>query len=1250
MVAGPRVSLQSPSRTNAPDRLAAVRRTALLDTPPEESFDRLTRMAARLLGAPVALISLVTDDRQFFKSATGLPEPWATRRGTPLAYSICRHVVETGASLVVDDVRRHPLLRSNLAARELGWIAYAGVPLVTGQGFAVGALSVIDAVPRLWSERDLALLQDLAACAVTEIELHSLRGRVPAEPAPRSGNGAIAPAGGFDAAGIPMGVVSADGRWLRVNRPLIDLLGYPEDELLGAPAERITHPADREADREALALLLAGECDSYSGEKRCLKRSAEVAWVLATVTAVPAGGGKPRQLVVGFQDITDRKAVEAALREREERYRLAAGAASDAVRDWNLATDRVTWGDGQEPVFGWPPPAAANPGWWYQRIHPDDRERVVGAIQSAITRGDRAWEIEYRFRRADGSWARVADRGLVVTENGEPVRLVGAMADVGERLEAVEALRRSEARYRSVVDDLREVVFQTDLAGRWVLLNPAWQELTGFDVGESIGTPFLDYVHPDDRARNAREVAPLLARRKSSSRYEVRYLTRDGAFRWVEVQARLTLDERGEPTGTTGTLSDQTERKRAELLSIGQSRLLEEIASGAALGRVLDGIVRFAEEHATPSIATLMLLRPETGELTLASAPRLPESVRQALGVVPVGPQHGSCGTAVHRRERVVSRDIATDPLWEGWPQREMVLAAGIRSSWSVPIVSVTGEVLGTFAIYHLQPREPAIEDLRIVEIATHLAAIAIERERTQEAVRRSSMLLEQVLESLPVGVWVLAEDGRLVFGNRAGQEIWGGARYVPLEELGEYRGWWVETGEPIAAGEWAAARAIRDGQTSLNELVRIATFDGRERIILNSAVPVRGPEGAVVGAILVQQDISERHAAEEALRRSEQQLRQAQKMEAVGQLAGGIAHDFNNLLTGILSYCDLILQEVRGGDPIRADLEQIRHAGLRAAGLTRQLLAFSRRQVLQPRVLALNSTVAELDGMLRRLLAADIMLESELDPALGYVMADPDQIEQVLVHLVVNARDAMPRGGRVRIATANVRLPAEGEQRPDGVRPGAYVALSVTDTGVGMDLETQARVFEPFFTTKEPGKGTGLGLSTVYGIVQQSGGHVTVRSAPGQGATFTVYLPRHDGPAAALPARTDRRTLPGGAETLLLVEDEAAVRSSARRLLERYGYTVLEARHGADALRLVEEGGPEIDLVLTDLVMPEMGGQELVERLRARRPTLKVLYMSGYTEKAITTDGLMPPRTGFVEKPFTVEQLLRRLREVLDE
>jgi signal transduction histidine kinase len=497
--------------------------------------------------------------------------------------------------------------------------------------------------------------------------------------------------------------------------------------------------------------------------------------------------------------------------------------------------------------------------------------------------------------------------------------------------------------------------------------------------------------------------------------------------------------------------------------------------------------------------------------------------------------------------------------------------------------------------------------------------------------------------------VWVLDRDGRVMFGNPAGRAIWGGTRHLDLEEFGAYRGWRADTGEPIAPQEWAAARALLKGETALREVVQIEAFDGAHRTILNSSVPLRGLDGAILGAIVLDEDITERRAAEAALHRSEEQLLQAQKMEAVGQLAGGIAHDFNNLLTGILSYSDLVLHELRPGDPIRGDLEQIRHAGQRAAALTRQLLAFSRRQVLQPRVLSLNASVSELEPMLHRLLGADVALETELDPGLWYVQAEPGQREQVLVNRVVNARDAISGGGRVTIATANLQLHATDDARDNGVRPGAYVTLSVSDTGAGMDVPTQARIFDPFFTTKGPGKGTGLGLSTVYGIVEQSGGHIAVESAPGQGATFTIFLPRHTGPGTASAGQPDRRGLPGGTETLLLVEDEAAVRSSARRLLERHGYTVVEARHGADALRIVEEGSRQIDLVITDLVMPEMGGRELVERLRARHPTMKVLFMSGYSERAVTSGGAMPPGTGFVEKPFTVEQLTRRTREILD-
>ena len=336
-----------------------------------------------------------------------------------------------------------------------------------------------------------------------------------------------------------------------------------------------------------------------------------------------------------------------------------------------------------------------------------------------------------------------------------------------------------------------------------------------------------------------------------------------------------------------------------------------------------------------------------------------------------------------------------------------------------------------------------------------------------------------------------------------------------------------------------------------------------------------------------------------------------------------------------------------RPADPIRADVEQIRDAGRRAANLTRQLLAFSRRQLLQPRVLSLNALITQLEPMLGRLAGPTVTLETELDPALGNVLVDPVRLEQVLVNLVVNAREAMPEGGRIRISSANWRDEAAPGQPGGGRRPQEHVSVWVSDTGVGMDAATQSHIFEPFFTTKQVGSGIGLGLSTAYGIVEQSGGYMTVESAPGQGATFGIHFPRHEG--AAETPDPEPQPAAGGKETLLLVEDEAPVRESVRRLLEWHGYTVIEARNGADALQIYDGNEQGIDLVLTDLMMPGMGGHELVELLRARHPELRVLFMSGYADKPMTTNGAPCRGTAYLEKPFTVELLMQRLREVLE-
>ncbi|HEV8381974.1 MAG TPA: PAS domain S-box protein [Gemmatimonadales bacterium] len=432
----------------------------------------------------------------------------------------------------------------------------------------------------------------------------------------------------------------------------------------------------------------------------------------------------------------------------------------------------------------------------------------------------------------------------------------------------------------------------------------------------------------------------------------------------------------------------------------------------------------------------------------------------------------------------------------------------------------------------------------------------------------------------------------------------------------------------------------IRSGYRVSNSETREHDREGRPRVFLNNVVGFL-EDGQLVRVWGTQRDVTDQ-------RHLEEQYRQSQKMEAVGQLAGGIAHDFNNLLTAILGNTQLLLRDLPPGDAKRSDVEEIRKASERAASLTRQLLAYSRRQMLQPVVLDLNVVVAEMDRLLRRLIGEHIALATVLAPDLGRVRADPNQIEQVIVNLAVNARDAMPEGGKLTIETANVELDDAFAQAHLGSVPGPYALLAVTDSGVGMDATVRAHLFEPFFTTKEVGKGTGLGLATVYGIVKQSDGYISVYSEPGRGTSFKIYLPRIAAPAGTL-AGPQRVRPERGTETVLVVEDEPAVLTLSRRALESQGYVVLAASDAAAALRVVERHGGTIHLLLTDVVMPGLSGRELADRLAAQRPGIRVLYMSGYPGDAVVQHGTLPSGSAFLQKPFSPDGLARKVRDVLD-
>ena len=1017
-------------------------------------------------------------------------------------------------------------------------------------------------------------------------------------------------------------VLDATGRYVKIPPTNPALLSRPAPELLGRTLHEVF---ERERADEFLAVV-----------QRALKRQETVhheyslpiggseVWFSAAIS--PLG---PDRVVWVARDVTDRRQAADALRASEQRFRQLVEHSSDVITLLGRDGTVLYASQSTRPVLGYG--ASDNVGRnVFELIHPDDRLPALELFGELMQRPGHHVKTELRALHNDGTWRRLEAIGV----NRLDVPAIGAVVvtyhDITERQRIEQDLRETLSLLSATFDSTADGILVVDLAGRILTFNRKFAELWRIpdsileakDDGQMVAFVLEQLVDPEGFLAKVRE---LYARPDASSFDILRF--KDG-----RIYERLSQPQRiaGKSVGRVWSFRDTTESRRAEQVQLATYRISEAAHSARNLQELYAAIHRIVGELMPAKNFYIALYDPTT---ELLSFPYFVDEFDTDFPAKKLG--KGLTEYVLRTGQPLL---VTPEVQSELERRREVELIGAPSIDWVGVPLKIGDRTIGVLVAQTYAPGVRYGEtEKHILQFVSTQVAMAIERKRTEEQLHDSERKYRLLFETNPEPMWVYDfETLQILAVNGAAITRYGYSEREFLEltirdlRLAEDQG---RLDEELSHRQ-ANQEAVRVG-------VRHRTKDGQPFEVDLVARPLEFA-GRRARLVLARDVTAQRHL--------EEQLRQSQKMEAVGQLAGGIAHDFNNLLTAILGSTQLLLHNTPPGDPRREDAEEIRNAGMRAAELTRQLLAFSRRQVLAPKVLELNAVVTNMQRMLQRLLGEDVELATALDPAAGAVSADPGQLEQVLLNLAVNARDAMPSGGRLGVATSRLTLAEEHIERRHRMPAGDYACLAVTDTGVGMDEGTQAHLFEPFFTTKEVGKGTGLGLATVYGIVKQSGGYVWVYSEPGRGTTVKVYLPRVAGEAAAAPlAAPSLAEVRGGDETVLLVEDATPVRTMARRGLEGRGYLVLDASDGPAALELSARHAGRIDLLVTDVVMPGMSGRELAERLAPHRPSMKVLYTSGYTDDTMVRQGVLTAGVAFLQKPFVPDTLARKVREVLD-
>jgi two-component system cell cycle sensor histidine kinase/response regulator CckA len=777
-----------------------------------------------------------------------------------------------------------------------------------------------------------------------------------------------------------------------------------------------------------------------------------------------------------------------------------------------------------------------------------------------------------------------------------------------------------------LVECAPEAISILDVQHRITRINSEFTRLFGFSPDEALGERPSELIVPAERTAETDWIKESVIRGQKIT-LETRRQRKDGSLVDVSVScAPVTVD--GTHVGYYVLYRDIEESKQAQTLSSALYRIAERTSSAADLQGFYASIHNIVGELMNARNFYIALYDPAT---QLLSFPHFVDEVDEAPVPKPLG--RGLTEYVLRTGEPL----LASPEVFETLVGRGDVELIGAPSlDWMGVPLRAGNETFGVLVVqsYSADVRF-AERDKEILTFVSQQLASAIDHKRHEEALRRSEARYRSLVQSAVYGIYRSDAHGRFLDVNPALIAMLGYDSPEQVMQLDPVCEVFLNPEEHERLTKELQQKGRLDGLE-----VRWKRKDGGAITVRLSGRGTSGPEEVENVLEIIAEDVTERRALED-------QFRQAQKMEAVGRLAGGVAHDFNNLLMVISGYTEVLLDELKSQDELQSKAEAIQQAADRATTLTRQLLAFSRKQLLELKVVDVNAIVSDMERLLRPLIGETIELSTHLKPDVGHTRADAGQLEQVIMNLVVNARDAMPTGGKVLIQTERLELDARRREH-SLIPPGPYILLSVSDTGAGMDKETQSRIFEPFFTTKEKGKGTGLGLSTVYGIVKQSGGFIFAHSEMGQGTTFRIYLPRVEDAAEHSGPVKNPAAAAGGSETVLLVEDEESVRQLVRDTLAAKGYKVIEAPNGEAGLKVSDEHTGTIEVLITDVVMPGLGGRELAKRVSAARPNIKVLFLSGYTEDAIIHEGVLEPGTAFLQKPFTLQMLSRKVREVL--